>query len=1156
MELDFVDFVIGKKIIAENFINWTSGNEIIDNFIQEKQLKYDGRGKVFEWVPYNELIITDGIEDNCLTAAIWEGGPLYYLNDDDDDDDRYYGNKGDNVKNVWLRRTQSVVLRFLYDSQNITADFINKIESHLSNCEKDDDDMNNDSEYRYYIYGISQNPNTKVYILIISYEYISIYCKKCGNKYNVIYYEFCIPCLMNKSGNEKIDNFIQERHLKYDRKTAFEWISYNEFNIKEIRDNCLTTAIWKDGPLCYDNKKWIRKSYKRVTLRFLYNLQNITDKFINKVESYLSEYKENRIYEISQIYGISQNPDTKIYILVFDEKYSHYYCEKCGVYRYDNKWCKSCHMYNRTSGNKKIDNFIQSKFTVYGWIPYNEFIYIKEIEDNCLSTAIWKKDPICYNADNEKLIRESYETVYLQYLYNSPDISDEFLNGVESFFKNGRCYGISQNPDTQVYILVFDDKYLDECCINCGNKYKYDKYDDKWCRPCQINHLKNNFANWTSGNKKIDNFIYEKQIEIFNYRRMIFEWIPYNRFIEVNKIDRESEFAKAILEDSPLFYDRAVRKLIRESYNEVVYLKYLHNSKNNTDKLLDEIELYLKVSSNICGYGISQDPDTEEYILVFDNFSRNKCETCGNEYKNKKEWCKACQLSHLKNNFTNWTSGNEQVDEFIQKMQLRIKYNDTIFEWIPYDEFINIKEIGKNVFAIWKDGLLRYSERTGQYKRELNKKVLLKYLYNSQNINNAILNEIAHSIKESYGISQDPNTKDFILVLQPKYYCENCGKKYDNKFEIDNKSCILCQINHENDKINGLIQEMRLNIQNSEESMIFEWIPYDQFNDIEEISKGDFFTDYSAIWEDGLLCFNDNGRRGGVWKRRSNTRVTLKCMHNSQNFLDNLINEVKAYPNQIIDNILKLYGISQNPKTKDYIIVLEYIDDENLNDYFNKGLISLDWRDGINILIGIINVLSKIHQKKLAHRNFHSGNILLFKNYISHDYEVYISDIGFYKKIDDNDKTNIYGVMPYVAPEVLKGKPYTQAADVYSFGMIMYVVAAGRQPFADCAHDETLALNICNGIRPEINDQIAPMCYIKLMKKCWNSNPGNRPNSIEIKEMIKSFRYNNRQFEETEEYRKQNLLSIKNNRPKIHTQAIYTSRLLNPFTKNLSKYDK
>ncbi|POG57600.1 kinase-like domain-containing protein, partial [Rhizophagus irregularis DAOM 181602=DAOM 197198] len=90
------------------------------------------------------------------------------------------------------------------------------------------------------------------------------------------------------------------------------------------------------------------------------------------------------------------------------------------------------------------------------------------------------------------------------------------------------------------------------------------------------------------------------------------------------------------------------------------------------------------------------------------------------------------------------------------------------------------------------------------------------------------------------------------------------------------------------------------------------------------------------------------------------------------------------------------------------------------------------------------------------------------------------------------------GVMPYVAPEVLKGKPYTRAADIYSFGMIMYFVATGKQPFVNYAHDEVLVLNICNGNRPEINVPEAPKCYIDLMKQCWDSNPNNRPIATKV----------------------------------------------------------
>jgi serine/threonine protein kinase len=183
-------------------------------------------------------------------------------------------------------------------------------------------------------------------------------------------------------------------------------------------------------------------------------------------------------------------------------------------------------------------------------------------------------------------------------------------------------------------------------------------------------------------------------------------------------------------------------------------------------------------------------------------------------------------------------------------------------------------------------------------------------------------------------------------------------------------------------------------------------------------------------------------------------------------------------------------------------MVLEYAEGGNFINYLNKNCRDFNWFSGLKVLINIIEGLSEIHQRQMVHRDFHIGNIL-FTGY----HDACISDMGLCRKIDDMDETSIYGVMPYVAPEVLEGKSYTQAADIYSFGMIMYVVATGKQPFADCAHDKALALNICNGIRPQINEKIAPECYINLMKKCWDSNLDNRPNSIEIKEIIKSFYY-------------------------------------------------
>ena len=82
-------------------------------------------------------------------------------------------------------------------------------------------------------------------------------------------------------------------------------------------------------------------------------------------------------------------------------------------------------------------------------------------------------------------------------------------------------------------------------------------------------------------------------------------------------------------------------------------------------------------------------------------------------------------------------------------MQLKIdSYNDIVFEWIPYNQFIDIKKIGEGGFtevysAIWEDGPLDYNNSRSEYMRnQQNKKVVLKCLQDSQNITDKFLNEV------------------------------------------------------------------------------------------------------------------------------------------------------------------------------------------------------------------------------------------------------------------------------------------------------------------------------------------------------------------------------------------------------------------------------
>ena len=114
--------------------------------------------------------------------------------------------------------------------------------------------------------------------------------------------------------------------------------------------------------------------------------------------------------------------------------------------------------------------------------------------------------------------------------------------------------------------------------------------------------------------------------------------------------------------------------------------------------------------------------------------------------------------------------------------------------------------------------------------------------------------------------------------------------------------------------------------------------------------------------------------------------------------------------------------------------------------------------------------------------------------------ETKITDLGLAQLINNSKSSNcssVCGVLPYIAPEVLDGRPYTFASDVYSFGIIMVEMSTGKPPYGSVPHDEKLALAICNGLRPRVVKG-TPQCYIDVVNQCLDANPEKRPSAKEL----------------------------------------------------------
>ena len=136
--------------------------------------------------------------------------------------------------------------------------------------------------------------------------------------------------------------------------------------------------------------------------------------------------------------------------------------------------------------------------------------------------------------------------------------------------------------------------------------------------------------------------------------------------------------------------------------------------------------------------------------ILFDEGTKRICENCNQECL-ATLYCEYCIRDYLKAKFSNWTSGNDEIDNLIKTCQMETIIPEKIVEWIPYNKLRNIKYLteggcSKIYKADWIDG--RYDEWDSK-RRHLTRKfesgaqyVILKKLENVENANRDWFEEV------------------------------------------------------------------------------------------------------------------------------------------------------------------------------------------------------------------------------------------------------------------------------------------------------------------------------------------------------------------------------------------------------------------------------
>src|SRR5687768_5922455 len=107
------------------------------------------------------------------------------------------------------------------------------------------------------------------------------------------------------------------------------------------------------------------------------------------------------------------------------------------------------------------------------------------------------------------------------------------------------------------------------------------------------------------------------------------------------------------------------------------------------------------------------------------------------------------------------------------------------------------------------------------------------------------------------------------------------------------------------------------------------------------------------------------------------------------------------------NGIVTCYGITQDPKTNNFMIIMHYAENGSLRHSLNNNFNSLNWNHKLNIFRQIARGLNGIHDNKLIHHDFHCGNILINSGIFA-----YITDLGLCQpanaKTSQNENKKIY----------------------------------------------------------------------------------------------------------------------------------------------------
>jgi len=264
----------------------------------------------------------------------------------------------------------------------------------------------------------------------------------------------------------------------------------------------------------------------------------------------------------------------------------------------------------------------------------------------------------------------------------------------------------------------------------------------------------------------------------------------------------------------------------------------------------------------------------------------------------------------------------------------------------------------------------------------------------------------------------------------------------------------------------------------------------DRFNDFkpvepkeislgERIGRGSYGEVFKGIWRGTVIAV----KKAKLERDEEKYEETLK----------DLLKEIYIMKSLRHPNVLQFLGYCN--VESEIMLITEYMPKGSLYKILHDKNIKLEWNMLINIALDIARGMNYLHCSDpiVIHRDLKSHNLLVSEHWV-----VKVCDFGLSRLfLPTGQAMTSCGTPCWTAPEVLRNEQYTEKADVYSFGIVLWELHTREDPFAGMPPFQVIFAVAQSGMRPEIPSH-CPKKFGMLIDECWTSIPEDRPSFYDI----------------------------------------------------------